>query len=60
METYSFSNLLYAAIRAEREQDALNRKWLRRLRAIERTERQPKDRTVIVRKPEHLAGVHKL
>jgi hypothetical protein len=47
---------------AERERAAETRKWHRRLREFEALERKAADgeRTVIVSKPAHLAGSHKL
>lgn len=57
-----FAPLLAEAVIAEREREAQSRRWLRRLRQVRRRERhaRPRERTVIVDRPAHLAGVHKL
>jgi hypothetical protein len=61
MESAIIAPLLYAAISLEREHEAGKRVWLRRLRAIQRSERRAeRERKVIVSKPAHLAGVHRL
>ncbi len=56
------SHLMYRAVAAERAHEASRREWLRRFREMQRKERaaEAKARTVVVRRPRHLAGVHKL
>lgn len=57
-----FAPHLYVVMAAERERVAESRKWLRRLREFEAQERASslRAREVVVSKPAHLAGTHKL
>jgi len=60
--SFVFAPHLFLAMEADRERVAESRRWLRRLRDIEARERANtrKTREVIVNKPAHLAGSHKL
>ena len=53
----------HEALRSARTYEAEQRVWLGRLREIQRGERRAKARkpqTIVVSKPAHLAGVHKM
>jgi len=60
--SFVFAPHLALVIAADRERVAESRRWLRRLRDIEARERKSADnvRDVIVSKPAHLAGSHRL
>jgi hypothetical protein len=53
---------LVGALAAERDHVAEGRKWLRRLRELEASDRAKaeRERMIVVNKPAHLAGTHKL
>lgn len=57
-----YAPLLVERIQAERHLEAHRRRWLRELSEIRRRERAaaPRERAVVVNRPKHLAGVHKL
>jgi hypothetical protein len=59
--SFVFAPHLFLAMAADRERVAEDRKWLRSLREFEARERvATAARTVVVNKPAHLAGSHKL
>jgi hypothetical protein len=51
---------LFEAMRKERDVQARRLRWNRRLREIERAERTAPEKTVVVNRPSHLAGIHKI
>jgi len=60
--SFVFAPHLFQVMAAEREALAESRKWHRYLRETRQREKAEtaKARTVIVNKPAHLAGIHKL
>ncbi|MEX2226662.1 MAG: hypothetical protein WEB52_09460 [Dehalococcoidia bacterium] len=60
--SFVFAPHLFMALAADRDRVAESRKWLRSLREFESRDREAaaKTRNVIICKPAHLAGPHKL
>jgi hypothetical protein len=60
--SFVFAPHLFQVMAAERERVAESRKWLRYLRETRQREcaQAAKGQSVIVSKPAHLAGIHKL
>ena len=60
----SLGPLLSQAAGRDREKQARDRVWLRKLRAIEARERafaaESEPKTIIVDKPAHLSGIHRI
>lgn len=54
--------LLCEAVQIERERQAHDRRWLRRLRDLKRADEEARvrQRTVVIGRPSHLAGLHRL
>jgi len=58
--TIGMAPYLYEAKRLERDAEAEQRRWNRRLKEIRKADRKRVVKTIIVDRPAHLAGVHKL
>lgn len=58
---FSLAPFMAVAAQREREQRFEDRRWLRQLReSRRRARRAARERTVIIGKPSHLAGIHRL